>query len=148
MVLLGTIVVKFYIVLFFLTSQKYVFFFKITSGGACGALAIAFRPENAAATLYQCFLATGLQFRSVYMLLDSLPVDFASLKSRKSQTTAPSQLSVLVATPKDVCKHKEMSRFGPIWSSFWEYLLHVSCNISATTRPILDFNGAFEPPNP
>ena len=60
-----------------------MFFFKITSGGACGALAIAFRPENAAATLYQCFLATGLQFRSVYMLLDSLPVDFASLKSRK-----------------------------------------------------------------
>ena len=32
--------------------------------------------------------------------------------------------------------------------NFQSIHLNVSCNIFATTIPILDFNGAFEPPDP
>ena len=36
-----------------------MFFLPIVHGGACVALGIPFRPGNTAATLYQCFLASG-----------------------------------------------------------------------------------------
>ena len=47
------------IVVFFFNQSKVCVFLPIVHGGACVALGIPFRPGNTAATLYQCFLASG-----------------------------------------------------------------------------------------
>ena len=42
----------------------------------------------------------------------------------------------------------EMQQNHNIGPNFWSCIMNVSCNISATTRPILYFDGVLEPPDP